>query len=317
MFRDFESEQSLAVKILSNTIQNERVVHAYLFEKNGYYRCNEFILEFVKLLLCDDKKNSDHDENNCNICTMVNDNCYPELKIINPDGMWIKKEQLDELQDEFNKKAIVGSRKIYIINEADKMNLSAVNSILKFLEEPYPNIIAILVTDNIYNLLDTIISRCQVISLKNTKMNFDNELEIISNLCISDSVEREKFISSEDSKEKIDKIKDFISFFEKNKVNTLLYTQNMWFNSFADKESNLFAYNVMVLYYRDVLNYKLNSDLKYFIESENEISRISSNLSENDICIRINMLLQAIDKLKYNINLNLLLDNLIIDLERS
>lgn len=317
MFSDFESEQGLAVKILSNTIQNDRVVHAYLFEKNGYYRCNEFILEFVKLLLCDDKKNPGHDESNCNICTMLNDNCYPELKIINPDGMWIKKEQLDELQDEFNKKAIVGSRKIYIINEADKMNLSAVNSILKFLEEPYPNIIAILVTDNIYNLLDTIISRCQVISLKNTKMNFDNELEIISNLCISDSLEREKFISSEDSKEKIDKIKDFISFYEKNKVNTLLYTQNMWFNSFTDKESNLFAYNVMVLYYRDVLNYKLNSGLKYFIDSESEISRIASNLSENDICIRINMLLQAIDKLKYNINLNLLLDNLIIDLERS
>ncbi len=317
MFKDFEVEQNIAVKILSNTLKNNRVVHAYLFEKNGYYRCNDFINEFVKLLLCDKKKSSAHDESTCNICTMLNDNCYPELKIINPDGMWIKKEQLDDLQNEFNKKAIVGSKKIYIINEADKMNLSAVNSILKFLEEPMPNIIAILVTDNIYNLLDTIISRCQVISFKNSKLNLDSELEIVANLCISDSVAREKFINSDDSNDVLNRIKDFVSFYEKNKMNTLLYTQSMWLNTFSDKESNLFAYNVMVLYYRDILNYKLNFELKYFINSEDDISRISSYLSENDICIRINRILESIDKLKYNINLNLLIDSLIIDLERS
>lgn len=317
MFKDFESEQNLAVKILTNSINKNKLVHAYLFEKNGYYKSNEFIREFIRVLLCPDKMNSDHDESTCNVCTMINDNCYPELKIINPDGMWIKREQLDELQDEFNKKAIVGSKKIYVINDADCMNLSAVNSILKFLEEPYPNIIAILVTDNIYNLLDTIISRCQVISFKNTSMNYDNELEIIGNLCFSDEEQKNKFISDEGSIDLIVKIKDFVSFFEKNKINTLLYTQNMWFNYFSDKEKNLFAYNVMVLYYRDVLNFKMNFDLKYFINSRKDIESIAFNLSEMDITLRINKLLQAIDKLKYNINLNLLLDNLIIELERS
>ena len=104
---------------------------------------------------------------------MINDKCYPEIKIINPDGLWIKKEQLDEIQKEFSTKAVFGTKKIYIINEADKMNSSAANSILKFLEEPVPNIIAILVTNNIYQLLDTIISRCQVISLRKNKLNFE------------------------------------------------------------------------------------------------------------------------------------------------
>ena len=70
---------------------------------------------------------------------------YPEIKIIEPDGMWIKKEQLMELQEEFNKTAIEGSKRIYTILECEKLNKQAANSILKFLEEPNDDIIALLV----------------------------------------------------------------------------------------------------------------------------------------------------------------------------
>ena len=73
------------------------------------------------------------------------------------------------MQRQFSTKAIETKYKIYIIHEAEKMNSSAANSILKFLEEPEPGIIAILITDNMYQLLDTIISRCQIISLSNSK----------------------------------------------------------------------------------------------------------------------------------------------------
>ena len=80
------------------------------------------------------------------------------------DTILLQKEQLDELQKEFSEKSIFSNKKIYIINHADRLNKSAANSILKFLEEPEENIIAILITDNIYQLLDTIVSRCQIIS---------------------------------------------------------------------------------------------------------------------------------------------------------
>lgn len=70
-----------------------------------------------------------------------------------------------DLQSEFSKKSIEGSKKVYIIKSADKMNIQTANSILKFLEEPIDEIIAILVVDNINLMLPTIISRCQVIKL--------------------------------------------------------------------------------------------------------------------------------------------------------
>ena len=51
--------------------------------------------------------------------------------------------------------------------EADKLNMSSANTILKFLEEPEDDIVAILVANNRYAVIETILSRCQVLSLKN------------------------------------------------------------------------------------------------------------------------------------------------------
>ena len=72
--------------------------------------------------------------------------------------------------------------RVYIINHAESMNEYAANSLLKFLEEPAPNIVAILLADNQYQILDTIVSRCQVISLINShsKDNQDTISKIAS-----------------------------------------------------------------------------------------------------------------------------------------
>lgn len=77
-----------------------------------------------------------------------------------------KKEQFISLQEEFMTKGIENQKRIYIIKQAIRMNSAAANSILKFLEEPQNNIMAILITDNIHQLLPTIISRCKNIKFE-------------------------------------------------------------------------------------------------------------------------------------------------------
>lgn len=315
MLDDYLLEQPIAVKILKNSIQKNKLVHAYLFETNGYNKKEEFINSFIKSLLCPNNFFAYNNCNNCQICKMIDDKCYPEIKIINPDGLWIKKEQLDDLQQEFSKKAIFGNKKIYIINEAEKMNASAANSILKFLEEPVPNIIAILVTDNIYQLLDTIISRCQIISLKKSTLKFNSELEIIANYIFSDELKKNEFINNPDSTENINNIKKYVNYLEKNHLNTLLYTQKMWFNYFNDKEKNIIAYDIMILYYRDVLNIKIGHELIVFKDDTENLLKIADSNSEYSICDKVSKIIQAKQKIKNNVNLNLLMDNLIISLE--
>ena len=140
------------------------------------------ILAFVKILICPNHYTNKDKCHNCNTCFLIDNHSYPELKIIKPDGLWIKKEQLLGLQKQFSYKAIQGNKKVYIIYEAEKMNSSAANCMLKFLEEPEDDIIAILISNNIHQLLPTILSRCQIITFKQNKiedyMEMFNDIKI-------------------------------------------------------------------------------------------------------------------------------------------
>ena len=179
MLDAYKDGQAVAYNIMMNAINNNKLSHAYLFDSNGNSDVMNIVLSFVKIIICMDKKS---DEEILNICDRIDNGNYIDVKIIEPDGLWIKKEQLLDLQSEFSKSAIEGSKKIYIIKSADKMNIQTANSILKFLEEPVDDIIAILIVDNINLVIPTIISRCQIIKL-NKKKYEESSLLNFSNLC--------------------------------------------------------------------------------------------------------------------------------------
>lgn len=67
-----------------------------------------------------------------------------------------------ELKRESGFKLYEGKRKVFIISEAHTMRLEAANALLKLLEEPPDNLVLILITSNIYKILPTIKSRCQI-----------------------------------------------------------------------------------------------------------------------------------------------------------
>ena len=161
MLDGYKNSQPIVYKILKNAIINDKVSHAYLIETGGFYDSFNFTMSFVKSLLCPLNNFTKENCSNCHQCEVIDSGNFPEIEIIAPDGLWIKKEQLQNLQKEFGTKALIGNKRVYIIKQADRLNKSAANSILKFLEEPDNNLIAILLADNIYNVLSTIRSRCQ------------------------------------------------------------------------------------------------------------------------------------------------------------
>ena len=91
----------------------------------------------------------------------------------------------------------MGNKKIYIIKECDKFNNYSANTILKFLEEPNDDIIGILLTTNRYKVIDTILSRCQIISfIDDFKFEFNNDfIDLIYFLFnIKDSIDKYDYI---------------------------------------------------------------------------------------------------------------------------
>lgn len=312
MIDDFLEEQAIACKIFKNSINKNKYSHAYLFETNGYYAKDLIVLAFVKSLLCPNSYYNNTNCSNCNQCLQIDSNVFPDVVHIYPDGLWIKKEQLQELQHAFETKSVQANKKVYIIHEADKMNVQASNSILKFLEEPEENIIAILMTDNIYQLLDTIISRCQIISLRNIKKNNFNIIDVIkNNLIIPDDIDEESLSGM------VDLAINFITTYEKKKIDILLTIQKNFINNVSDKESLIFVFDTIILFYIDIIHYISNGTIEIFKDKNEEIDFISKKNNLNSLNYKINKFMELKKLIKNNVNTNLLLDKLIIELERS
>lgn len=120
--------------------------------------------EFAKNILCNNTK----DETcTCKSCTcFVSDN-HPDFFVVNADGNSIKIEQIRNITEKVIEKPIISDRKVYIINDADKMTKEAQNCLLKTLEEPPEYVTIILISSNENVLLNTIKSRCMSIKFKN------------------------------------------------------------------------------------------------------------------------------------------------------
>ena len=314
MLEQFQEGQPVAYRILKNAIKNDEYSHAYIFETNGFYDSFNFVMAFIKGLLCPKKKTNKENCEDCHQCEVIDSGNFPEIKIINPEGMWIKKEQMQQLQSEFNEKALIGNKRIYIINHAEKLNKQSANSILKFLEEPENNIVAILLTENTYSILETIRSRCQIIRLKEEKGNpNDSEFEKIKK-AISQNHEEKEALNDEQVEIQIKKTIDFINYYEKNHLDTILYMNKLWHEAIKSKEEIIDAFDIIILYYKDLINLKLEKKTEIFNKTT-EMEKIVNNNKTIELCNKLNIIVDKKNQIKYNVNTNLFMDKLIIDME--
>ena len=174
--------QNKFVSYIEKIMMSNKLSHAYLIEMEDSSIEFPLVLLFVKMILCPLEINKCDKLNcsKCNVCRLIDEKNFPDFEIIEADGNQIKKNQLLELKDEFQKTSLIGKRRVYVIKDAEKLNPSSANTILKFLEEPEENIIAILLTRNRYQVLDTILSRCQILTLNDASMmiRYDDEIAL-------------------------------------------------------------------------------------------------------------------------------------------
>ena len=257
------------LNLVDNMISRNKISHAFLVEVNNYDDDFECVLEFVKKILSVNEKESV-------ISSLVDSGNYPDLKIIEPDGSVIKKNQLIKLQEEFRSKSFLNNKLIYIIKEADKLNDASGNTILKFLEEPEDDIIAILVTTNRYKVIETILSRCQILSLQDDSIIFeisDNVLDLL------------KFITKRDGL--------FINY------------QYIISNIMIDKNQAKELFNVIEYCLISYLNYLSSLDGEKF---NSEVIKILSSVDMDKILSYIAIIEEELQKLEYNVNYKLWLD---------
>ena len=268
---DVESLQPKFYNQITKALNKGFLSHAYLVEtnNNSIDVVKKYILFLVKKIYEDSYRNSNVTIPLDKLFHLIENKEFPDYIEINPINNQIKKEQLLFIKDEFSSKSLYNTRKVYVVYECDKMNISASNTILKFLEEPSEGVVAIFVTNNQYNVLDTIKSRCQIMSLKYEETT-DNYFS--------------------------DELLEFIDDINKRKNYDLLLKFNYYYNNFFKDKVNAIAFiKDLLRYYEVMLNKNDNNNLE-------------------EIVLVVSIFEDALNKLKYNVNMKLWIDNLLISL---
>jgi DNA polymerase-3 subunit delta' len=162
-------EQPRAVEQLTRALASDRVAHAYAFVgPAGSGRCTT-ALAFAGALLCPKGGCGA-----CRTCGLVETRQHPDLHVVvptppesNPKGARaIRIGAVRELERQATLRPAMARRRVLLLDEAERMTGEAPQAFLKFLEEPPPETVVILVLPRTRAVPATVISRCQIVRFR-------------------------------------------------------------------------------------------------------------------------------------------------------
>lgn len=277
-------------EMLIKTVKQNTTSHSYLFIGNQGIGKKLIAKEFAKMILC---TSNEKYCNNCKSCIEFDTNNNPDFLFIEPDGNSIKIEQIRYLQKRIQEKPIISDKKVYIINDADRMTQEAQNCLLKTLEEPPEFAILILIGSNENSFLATIKSRCMILHFQKIE-NQEIKKFLQKNYGINDISENildtfqgsiGKAILLKDKQEEYEKIQEMIDCLNKKDFIDIVKLAESLYKS-KEEILEILDYINIILLKKAKENYIYTNCIKIV---ENTKKRIKQN-ANYDMCID-NMLL--------------------------
>lgn len=293
---------------LKRAKDNDRLLHVYLF----YGGDKKTMLDEARFFAC----NLYCGCLECQTCKNILEDKHLNVKHISilADKTMITKEQINDLEAEFSMTSLVEGPRVYIIDGIDTASQAAQNSLLKFIEEPtFKDVVyGILIAYDINNVLTTIKSRCGLVrfmpkSFEQAKdmlandFNLDDSFMLASlsqniNTC-HELVEDEAYLNAKTL------VLEFLNL-ENSKDAVLFYMKN----KNLSKLDLTYFLNILINIYRETLTvHKLLSSLIY-----DKITMLKQTYSKIVLEERLQILLKAENKLKYNVVEKNILHELIV-----
>lgn len=317
-----ERNQPTIYRTFVRALQTNHLSHAYLLSGNPGTPLLEVAKYLAKSILCEDP--CPLACNNCITCLRIDDENYPDFIVYDGEKKAIKKEEVGNIEEQFEKTAFENKGiMVYILHLVENMTVEAINSILKFLEEPHEGVYAFLTTNNENNVLPTIISRCQLMRLK-----LIDRKEVINN-AISNNVPKEDaeilsyFYNDGDLIQEVleDKEKkasysdaktaftEFLTALENDdNREAIYYAQKNIIPLVKTKESARFFLDMLVQAFEDMLN--INQGKKPILDSfKDTLNVLAKKL--NHISDSLLQILKDRNLLNTNVNISLLIDHLV------
>ncbi len=320
MENKLKTEQPIVYQTLLNCINNNKLSHALLFEGEKGTPMLQAAIFLAQSLVCEHAVLACE---KCESCIRIQDGHYSDFILLDGSKTSIKKEEILKLQDNFQKTALEKSgKKVYIINRAENATTAALNSLLKFLEEPQGlSTTAILIVEESKNILPTIYSRCQVLpfrSLTKTEcvnrsidLGVSKEDSLILSHFIKD-VDAIIKVSEEESYQKaIVAVKYFLNCL-RNLDQAMVFVDCEIFNDKnQNKETFIYFVDILIGLLHDVgINEK--SNIIWYDQGIQDILDLNINISNWAL-----ILLETKDKCNLTFNLGLLINQCILNLKEE
>ena len=313
---------------LRNAIATNKVSHAYII--NGERSSGkEFIARvFAMALQCE--KGEVEPCGECHSCKQALSHNQPDIIYVSHEkpGTIGVEDIRAQINGDIDVKPYSSPRKIYIMNEGEKMTVQAQNALLKTLEEPPEYVVILILTTHMEALLPTILSRCVVLNMKPVsdalvKKYLMEELEVPdykANICVAfarGNIGKAKLLASS---EEFEKVKD-------EAITLVKYINDMEINEIVKAIKKISEYkfdvndylDILSVWYRDVLLFKATKDVNSLIFKEEiqQIMRVSDRSTYEGIETIVNALQQAKRRLEANVNFDLTMELLLLTIKEN
>lgn len=299
---------------LTGALSENKISHAYIFageEGSGKMMIAE---RFAAALQCTDTE--DRPCGSCISCMQAESHNHPDIIFVTHEKKIISVEDIrSQLVNDISIKPYSGQYKIYIIDDAEKMNEAAQNALLKTLEEPPEYAVILLLTTNTGAFLQTILSRCVTLTIrpiedaliKDYLMAHFKLPDYVAGLCASFScgcigkaIRYAQDDSFNSTREEIVKFLKSISGMSQTSIYDTLSDLSSRSSETGDGHSLLEdCFDIFSIWYRDVLMYKSTGNASRIIFSE-DVAAIRSEAQArsykniNDIITAVNTARQRI-----------------------
>ncbi len=305
-------------------VRHENPSHAYLLcgEKGSG---KKMLAEaFASALQCE----SESEKKPCGKCL----SCMQMMTGNHPDVIYVRHEKpnvisVDEIRHQLNQdvgiKPYRSKWKIYIVDEAEKMNVQAQNAALKTLEESPDYAVILLLTANTDSMLETIRSRCVTLAvrpvredvLKRYLMQKGKLPDYRASLCTAfarGNVGRALWLStSQEFEESREETISLLKSLKQKNVNDLAAVAKKKVEKGADPGAFL---ELLQLWYRDILLYKATKSTKHLIFSGEVqyIKKTAAACSFEGLNRILEAILQTADRISGNVNAELSMEWLLL-----
>jgi DNA polymerase-3 subunit delta' len=308
------------IEIIQKALAQKRIGHAYLFSGISAVGKKTLAREFVKALNCE-KEDAFHDScGECSSCRKIQNENHPDVFFVEADGQFIRIDAIREIQEQMKCRPLEVRRRVFVIDDADKMNDQAANALLKILEEPSPSNILILVTARPYSMPSTIISRCQHMRFNPLRFDavakflvdqagMDNQRALLLAGLSGGSIGRAIELNEDDIVVYRTELLKLLSITRKKDPFSLIN-----FASFLGQGKNEIkqGLNILSTFFRDALVFKETQKNEMLVNQDNFsfISNQAAHLSGDQILQNIALVERAGETIDQNVNKSLTLETM-------